>query len=350
MKSPLVMISFLIFGLITVLGLGAAAAQTQEVDLPTYLQLVSENNLGLQAAKLELVQAELAFKKATAANLFTGSKQAALKAASDFAAAQATYEQTRAQIMRDAVASYFQVILAQRDLEIRQNRLKLAEERRAITERKIAEGLASELDLLQATAEVERAKLDYQRADQAYQEKLLDFNSRAGSGADLKYVPGVLPVYPIVKYDPETAVGKALAASDQLKRLSELARLAEMELAKAEAENAAPLTLEQAKNDLALAKIQVEQQRQALRASVLKDLHTLRSLEKEIALSQLNVELAQSKYKTAEKQYKAGLLTDRELDESVTGLWEARKQELQAKQNYAIQLLSFKGLIGEELE
>lgn len=351
MRTNITVISALCGLFIFVGWTGVVGAETPTpVDLPAYLELVAQNNLELQLVGLELDAAKLSYRRAQATNLATGSKQSTQKATSDYAQAQSNLEQERGAIFQQAVSAYFQLILAKMDLQIREGRYNLVAERREITERKVAQGVASDLELLQATATMEQSKLDYQRAQQTYQERLLAFNLQAGSADANLYIPANPPIYPIVKYDENTAVQQALAHSQQLKRLGELADLARLDLAKAEAEGVAPLDLMQAENSLESACLQVRLQEQKLKSQVLMDLHTLRALEKEIALSQLNVEIEANKYQTAEKQYQAGLLTDRELEEAMANLWDAQKRELTAHQNYALQLLRFKELVGEELE
>ncbi len=335
--------------LLASLVLPAEATEIRVIDLATYLDLVQAQNLDLKVAEIQLVQSELAYKRAEAANWGTGSRQAARKAESDWAQAQASFAETRSGIMQEAVSRYFAVILAEMDLQIRERRLELAQARREITERKVGQGISSEMDLLQATRDVERAKLDLERARQTYEERVLSFNSYAGA-EQTTYLPGDPPIYPIVKYDPEVAVQKALESSSRLRRLRELADLARLELLKTEAEGAAELVLAAARNDLVLAELEVRRAEAQLQANVRSDLFTLKSLEKQIALSQLDLEIQLATYETVEKQYEAGLLTGRDLDEAAANLWQSQQAVLEAKRSYALQLLAFKELLGEELE
>lgn len=346
MRTKLLIVSIAIIVFLLALPTGAA----EPLSLAEYLNLVSQQNLELQLAQVKLERADLLYQRAVAVNLANGSKQATKQAISDYAQAQTVFAQNRGTVLQGAVSAYFQVLLAQQDLEIQGNRLNLVQERREITDRKVGKGIASELELLQATAAVQRAKLDYERAQQTYQEKMLSFNLRAGVSGVPQYGPAQPPIYPIVKYNESIVVEQALENSQQLRRGVEQVELAELAVAKAEAEGVAPLALELAKTELLQAQLEAKLQKQQLRADVQGGLHTLRALEKEIALTQLDIEVEKAKYMTAQKQYTAGLLTDGELTQAVTDLWEAQRRELLAKQNYALQLLKFKELIGEELE
>ncbi|GEM_PF-5842123 len=348
LRKKLLTIGLLLLILLS-LVLPAVAGEVQVLNLGAYLDLVSRHNLDLKVAEIQLVQAELAYQRAEAANWGTGSRQAARKAESDWAQAQASFGETRSTIMQEAVSRYFAVILAELDLQIRERRLELAQGRREITDLKVGQGISSEMDLLQATRDVERAKLDLDRARQTYEERVLSFNSYAGA-EQTTYLPGDPPIYPFVKYDPDVAVQKALEASSRLRRLRELADLARLELAKTEVEGAAELILAATRNDLVLAELEVRRAEAQLQATVRGDLFTLKSLEKQIALSQLDLEIQLAAYETSEKQFEAGLLTGRDLDEAAANLWQSQQAVLEAQRSYALQLLAFKELLGEELE
>lgn len=307
--------------------------------------------------------------------LFDMSLGAAVRAARHGrAASEASYRRTLSDVELRARTAYYDALLAEAQVRVRENAVDLAEERLAQVRLFYDVGTAAEFDLLTAQVAVENERPALIRARNAFRLAMNDVKRVAGLPLDEALTLTDTLAYRPVDVDLEEATAAAMVTRADLASRKESVELAE-ELVKVESAESYPtLSLQldlsrrassadfvpddrdfsqSASAALAL-EIPIFDGRRTqgrtlqARADYVESLERLRGLEKDVRLEVLDawqsveaaaeaveatratVERARKAYDIASVRFKSGLSTQLELDEAEQSLFEAESNAAQA--------------------
>ncbi|MFQ5795644.1 MAG: TolC family protein [Candidatus Bipolaricaulia bacterium] len=292
-----------------------AAGQEPSLTLSEAIQSTLGNDLRLKVAKLNLANAEIAYQRAQANLLPTGSKIDELQADLNWQQSQANFEEARIQLLLDIVSQYLQL----KDLQDRvpglQQKLELAQEELAQVQSKVAIGSAGKLDELQAEINLKNAVNSLESARNDLEDLKRSFSKATGIEARELEARRFVTDLPVVTLDKSLSeyLELALLNREELKFARMQIGIDNLELQRMRTENAPPLDINRGKNDVELSRINLTIEEDEIRDEVIGSYQSVKSLERNVALRQLQMEEAQEDYQNTEKQFDAGLKTQSDL-------------------------------------
>jgi len=322
---------FSLIGLIVLFSVGAFAQETQEakikkLSLEESINIALENNLGFKMAKYNVNLREVEYEQAQANNLLQASilnlksAEFALKQAKD------SLEEKRRQVILEVMDAYFQVLRAEREVQIEKMSLQEARENLEILKNKFSLGDASKKDLLQAEINLSSAEFNLKKAEHQLEIARIDFNKVLGFPLDSQFeLIDTFSVEPL-NVSIEKGIEEALKNRYEVKKAQYDLELAKIKWSLSQNEYTPELEKKNVKIDLENVKLNLEE----VKRQITRDIHQLfRDLGEKrtnIQITEKTEKLKQEIYSIAQKQYKAGLI-------GATDLLDAQIELTQAKLN-----------------
>ena len=325
---------------------GQISASTGAISLKDAIQCVLQESTDCRIAQLEWENAQIAYQKAMADNLLTQSTYNQGLAELNLRKAEAAYRKGIANVVVTAVRRFTDVELAMMDLQIREHQLRLSEKGLELTQKKVQAQNASEYDLLQAEATLAQSQYEYEKARDSLEEKkqaffLLTNSSHVLPDGKLTFVP----------FDVELAqvLPQVIQASVGIKEATDSLRLAKLDLERLLLEETADLLVREARNQVSLAELKVEQTQITTTQEVQLAFNAVKQAEQAYKASCLKYELERKQHQITKGQVEAGLKTEDDLLKAQISLWEAERSVYNALTSYTIVYLEFDQVIGKDV-
>lgn len=321
-------------------------ASTTTISLAETIELALQESIDRKIAEIEWENGKIAYQKAMADNLLTQSTYNQGLAELNLQKAEAAYKERIAGVVISALRHFTDVELARMDLKIQEQQLRLSEKALELTHRKVKAQNASEYDLLQAEAALAKSEISYQKDKDSLEEKQQAFYLLIGSDTmipdgKLEYVPFAVELTRVL---PEV-----LQSSVKLKETKDSLELAKLDLERQLLEETADLLLRDARNQVSLAELKVEQAKTSIAQEVRLAFNAAKQAEQAYKASCLSHELERKQYQITKGQVEAGLKTEDDLLKAEISLWEAERSVYDAMTNQVIAYLQFDELIGKDV-
>lgn len=320
------------------------------LSLEEVIELADENDVDLKIAGLELDNARLNYEMSRARNLRTESRYQELSAELAFNQAQEENRQTRTGIYIGLINDYHNIVELNKELDIAVKEKDLARKRLEDKELEVEQGLSSRIELLQQQIAFNNAEFELISLEAELEQAERQFKSRLG----LDYLPELTSrIQPVGRLElPERSeiVDEAFEESFQLEAARINKELSEIDLRRAEAVQTPDLELQEHRNQLELAGLEIIQVEESVEEDALDQYHQVEQSYRQIELAVDNLEQAAEHRRITREQREAGLV-------SASALEEAELEYLQAELNldlsrfaYLINYFDLQNMIGVELE
>lgn len=335
----------LCFGIVLLLAAGVNASTTT-ISLGETIELALQESIDCKIAQIEWENGQISYQKAMADNLLTQSTYNQGLAELNLQKAEAAYKTSIAGVIISAVRHFTDVELARMDLRIREQQLRLSEKALELTQRKVKAQNASEYDLLQAEAALAKSDISYQKDKDSLEEKQQAFFLLINS--DTRIPDGKLDFVPFT-VEFAQVLPQVLQSSVKLKEAKDSLELARLDLERLLLEETADLLLRDARNQVSLAELKVEQARASISQEVRLAFNAVKQAEQAYKASCLSYELEKKQYQITKGQVDAGLKTEDDLINAMISLWEAERSVYDTLISHIISYLEFDELIGKDV-
>ncbi|HEY8497612.1 MAG TPA: TolC family protein [Limnochordales bacterium] len=364
LRSPRALVPWLAAAALLVLGPAAPGQSAQQGPAPrgqaaaapatvTLEQAVRQAVQGdaLEVARLQLASARVAFERAMADNLLSGSPLNEQVARNDLRKAENDFRDSHFQVVSAVVSAYFGVMKAAEAVQVAELQRQIAQAALEAAQQKARGGMLGQLDLEDARHSAQSAEQDLAEARIALDEAIAQLASALGypksvPGPDALAVPDPLP--PLPDLDAQKAVDTALQKSGQIAWYAEAADIARKQLQQAVAEQAAALDVQARQHAVQSAELQLRQARLDLERSVRSALARASAAARRLEVAAASMRLEQQRLDAVRQQQKAGLKTDQAVMQAEVAARQARQSYLTAVQNYLTDLLELRRLLGED--
>lgn len=343
-KRPLLGVS-LGFVVMMLFSVGVAAESTP-LSLAEAVKIALQEDVGHKIAQVNWENAKIAYEKSLASNLLTESTYNSKLAELNLMKSETTYRDSVADVVLNTVNQFCDLREAELELKIKEQQLALRKKQLDLVRQKVATQNASELDLLEAEAALGSSELDYQRAQDSLLEKKQSLALLLN--CEDVMVDGILRFVPF-EANLDEVVAQVLQDSVSVKEAEEDVAVAELDLERKLLEEAAELDVREARNNLTLARLKLQQTRDNILRNVTMSYNAVNQAVQNYNLAQQNYELEKKKYDITKKQVAAGLKTQQDLANGMIDLLGAEKALYNALRNYVVSYLEFEKITGRDV-
>ncbi|MBF8437807.1 TolC family protein [Halanaerobiaceae bacterium Z-7014] len=333
-----------------VLMISGSSYAESGLALEEVIELANENDIDLEISGLELDNARLNYEMSRARNLRTESRYQELSAELAYNQAQEENRQTRTGIYIGLINDYHNIVELNKELDIAVKEKELARKRLEDKELEVEQGLSSRIELLQQQIAFNNTEFDLISLEAELDQAERQFRTRL----DLDHLPELSSrIQPVGRLDlpPRSdIVEEAIEESFQLEAARINRELSEIDLRRAEAVQTPDLELQEHRNQLKLAGLEIIQVEERVEEEALDQYHQVEQSYRQIELAVDNLEQAAEHWRITREQREAGLV-------SASALEEAELEHLQAELNldlsrfaYLINYFDLQNMIGVELE
>lgn len=325
---------------------GQVSASTEAISLKGAIQRVLEESIDCKIAQLEWENGQIAYQKAMADNLLTQSTYNQGLAELNLMKAEATYKKSIADVVVTTVRRFSDVKLAMMDLQIREHQLRLSEKGLGLTQKKVQTQNASEYDLLQAEATLAQSQYEWEKAKDSLEEKkqaffLLINSEQVFPDGKLRFVP--------FEVDLATVLPQVIHSSVDIREAKDSLELAKLDLERLLLEGTADLLVREARNQVSVAGLKVEQTRVSTTQEIQLAYNAVKQAEQAYKASCLSHELERKQHQITKGQVEAGLKTEDDLLKAQISLWESERSVYSGVTSYILAHLEFDQLIGKDV-
>lgn len=330
------------------------AEEITELDLNQAINLALENNLSLKIVDLELKNAEIDYDKTKADNLLTGSRYVELQGELGLLQAKDNYIQTRNEIIIEVVNKYLQLIMAKKNILLKEKGAELEKNLFEEVKAQVDAGHKGSLELLQQENEYYNAVFELEKANNDYRQAFKELMFELGIGEveekaqEFKFKEISYP--PIWNIDEETALKEAVEQSFALELGQRKIELAQIDLERAIVASSPSLEVQKLKNNIALSNLDYEKTLKELNNSISKQYYAYKQAINSLNLSQQNLKQTQENHYILSEQVKAGLKTKNDLLSAEISLLQAEYNLNSALLNYHLTKLSLQQLMGQDIK
>ncbi len=325
-------------------------AEVKSLTMEEAFELAIKNNIDLKKAQLDYDSAVIDARQArynageidedsvnslqTAQTKYVSTKQKVL--AEDIA--KQTYEITIEQTKNLVEENYYDVLMADNLVQVKEASVKRAQEQLALVQKKFKAGSAiktevnkAEISLASAKSDLTNSQRDLKNAQVVLNKTLgLDVNTNLQLAQVLKYDRITLPT-------PEDLTKQALETRLDMKRARNSESMAQMNYDLVVAYQA-PNTFSAKKQKIELekAKLDVLQQEQNIKAEVISTLFQVQKADEVVQLSAKSLEQAKENHSLAERRYEIRVGTFADVLSAAVDLADAEAKYVQSVYNYSI--------------
>ena len=325
-------------------------AVTKEVDIGQAVDLALEENLELKNSKLNLENAKLDYKEEKLENLLADSDYLKLK--NEFNLAQATekYNQTRNELVVEITELYFNTLLAQERISLKEKEVKYRGLDLAEVKQEVQSGYKNELDLYEA--KIENNKAEFALKDQIIEaEQLLEqLKLKLNLGIEANLELEDVEYSDFWEIASKNAIEKAKNNNLHLELKRKSKELSILEIKRAKADSTSSLDLERIENKKKSAQYEYQDFINNLEDSVQQEYHNLQSAIEELTITKDKIEQFERRFEAASERRERNLISQVDFLEIEIELLETETNKLTAVRNYYLSKLELQNLIGSEIE
>lgn len=333
---------------------GFCAFGEETKTLPS-LSLKEAITLGLQEsravrrAELALKAQEVAYREGKANLLLNPSVVSELQLENTWRSAQRSFALTRMQLALQIEEAYYNVLKAERALSLARENLARLEKQLEDVRTKFSLGVVARIDVLRNELEVDRARLEVEKAEENLTLSRMSLGSILGKGLEaqftlsssLEFTPEVLDLDACIQY--------ALEHRPEVKEKEEALALRKKEL-EVVTSYTPPLEREKAKINVALAEVELADTKESVILEVRQRFSELLAAQENVPIAEKNVTVARETLNIQRARFEAGVITLLDLLDAQSSLYEAESNYLQAIFAYNIARAKFFNALGADIE
>lgn len=326
-----------------------------EAKTPPALSLQEAVTLGLQEsrairrAELNVKLQEVAYREGKANLLLSPSVVSELQLENAWRSAQRSFALSRMQLALQIEEAYYNVLKAERALNLAQENLARLEKQLEDVRMKFSLGVVARIDVLRSELEVDRARLEVERAKENLVLSRMNFGSILGKGLGAQFTLSSSLEFTPETMDLDACIQYALEHRPEVKEKEEALALRKKEL-EVITSYTPPLEREKAKINLAIAELELADVRESIILEVRQRFSELLAAQKNVPIAEKGVAVARETLNVQRARFEAGVITLLDLLDAQNDLYEAENNYLQAVFEYNIARAKFFNALGADLE
>ncbi len=328
-----------------------AEEEQKVLTLNEVLKKCAENNLEIKKASLNLDNAKVTYQKGLASYLQTESKIDQEQTKLNWERAHWTFERTKSQIQLGVISNYINLKdlkaifpLEEKSLAIAQRNLKRIKEKvKAGIAGKTAE-LGAEINLRRADQELSQTQRDLEKTNKSFAYSIGIEDSLEYDFVTAFEFKGSLATKSLDEYTQQ-----ALNKRKEIKFVQKDVEIANLKVEKLKIENASPLDINKALNDLKLSQIALESQEEDIKEDVQNKYYNLKTVEDQISLQGIQLEKLKEELENARQQFQMEMIIEDDLQSQEISYQEAGLDYEKSLGNYFIAYQNLLLAIGENL-
>lgn len=323
-----------------------AQEPTTILGLSQMVSLAISNNLELQKVNYQLQNTTLEVQRMEAENLLTESTIADLQKEITLLNQQSQFQAEKDQLFIQVVDYYFQLLMAEKDIDSKKENVELEETVLKDVEKKVATGYSIDLDLLQQGNEYYDALFSYQESVLDYQQLIIETKNALGIPRDQTIKLTKLSIPRFSEVDLTEAI--TLARENSFTLQSQEIRMDQIlkELEKSKVNGYSEIEIQELENERSIAGLEKSLTLQNLDYQVETQWLNYNQAKNDIALSQKNLEQMKENELMIRRQVQAGLRTEEEALSSVIGVLDAESRLISSVRQVYQAFLELQRLMG----
>lgn len=346
----LIKLAGFILTLILVVTVSGITYAENGLPLEKVINLADENDTDLKISELELDNARLNYEMNRAQNIRTESRYQELSTELAYNQKKEEDRQTRKEIYIGLIRDYHNLIELNKEIEIANKEKELARKKLEDKALEIEQGLSSRIELLQQQIAFNNAEFDLNSLESELEEAERQFKSRLNLDELPELTSRIQAVGSLNLQSRQEIVAKALEGSFQLEAARINRDLSEIDVKRAEATEIPELELEENRNNLELAELEIIQVREDVEEQALDQYYQVEQSYSQIELAAGNLEQAQEHRRITNEQREAGLVSASALEEAELEYLQAELNLETSRFSYLISYFNLQNMIGVELE
>lgn len=339
--------------MMAVLLAGLVAAEEVQDDkqvfaLQAAIEYALQNSSDMKRAEINYLEAQMTLKQTEANQLLSGSRLELQQAQLAFRKAANAYTLAQQDVAQSVEQAYYSVLKAQAGRQSAADALARAEKQYQIVKAKFDSGVVAELDVIEAENNLAARKADLAQAESDLEISQMRFNKALGR-------PLMSPVelaeedstYAEVTMTLEEAVEHALSNRFELIAGQEEVNLCREEVKLKDNDYTPEMEKSRARYALQRAELNLSNLKTEIQLAVRENYSKLNRAKAQIELLRGNVELAKRRLEIAQVRYEAGLSTTVDLIAAQNALSDAEAQAAAAVYDYNLAKASFYRSIGK---
>lgn len=331
------------------------SALGEEVKVPPSLSLKEAITLGLREsrtirrAEFTLKLQEIAYREGKANLLLNPSVVSELQLENTWRSAQRSFALSRMQLALQIEEAYYNVLKAERALNLAQENLARLEKQLEDVRTKFSLGVVAKIDVLRNELEVDRARLEVERARENLTLSRMDFGRILGKGLEAQFTLSSSLEFTPETVDLDSCIQYALEHRPEVKEKEETLALRKKEL-EVVTSYTPPLEREKAKTNLAIAEAELAETKESIVIEVRQRFSELLAAQKNVPIAEKSVAVARETLNIQRARFEAGVITLLDLLDAQNDLYEAESNYLQAVFAYNIARAKFFNALGADIE
>jgi len=330
---------------------GKVEKKQEVLTLNEVLKKLTENNLEIKKASLNLANANVAYQKGLASYLQTESKIDQEQTKLIWEQAHWTFERTESQIQLGVVSDYINLKDLKAKFPLEEKSLAIAGRNLKRVKEKVEAGIAGKTAELGAKINLQGAQQELNQTQRDLEKTNKSFAYSIGIENSLKYdfvtefgFKGSSAAKSLNEY-----IQQALNKRKEIKFAQKDVEIANLRVEKLKIENASSLDIDKAKNDLKLAQIALEKQREDIKEDVQNKYYSLKNLEEQISLQTIQLEKSKEELESTRQQFQMGMIIEDTLKSQEISYQKAKLNYKKNLGNYFVAYQNFLLAIGESL-
>ncbi|MFW5993590.1 MAG: TolC family protein [Halanaerobiaceae bacterium] len=341
-------------GLILILALGLIVTGRVNAEngltLEEVIRLANENDTDLKITVLELDNARLNYEMNRAQNIRTESRYQELSTEMAYNQKKEEDRQTRTDIYIELIRDYHNITELNQEIDIAIKEKDLASKKLEDKELEVEQGLSSRIELLQQQIAFNNAEFDLSSLESELEQAERQFKFQLNLNDLPELTSRIQAVGSLDLQSRQEMVDKALEESFQLEAARIKRDLSEIDVKRAEATEIPELELEENRNNLELAELEIIQVKESVEEQALDQYHQVEQFYRQIELAAGNLEQAQEHQRITKEQREAGLVSASALEEAELEYLQAELNLDTARFSYLISYFNLQNMVGVELE
>ena len=344
-KKPFIFV-FLLFVTIMTGNIQITAQESIKLDLPQTVEIALTNNLELQKSNYQLENAEIDAKKNKIENLLTQSNLMERQNELLYQQKKEQYQQQKEDLIIKVVDEYLQLKLAEKDIHVNENKLKLEKNILEDIKAQVKAGYKVELDVLEQSNEYYNALFSFESTKLDYQQLLGNFRITLGVSSNIGIKIAVIKIPYFKEIDLKQALQEGRKNSVELQMKILEIDLANLELEKSKVSDTPEVNLNKLKNSLVIAKLDHSISSQNLDYQIQNQWQNYVQKKNDITLSQKYLEQIKEHKAIISNQAKAGLASEDEELSAIIGVLESEYHLASSIRNCYNTLLQLQSIMG----
>ena len=316
------------------------SAESINLSLEKAYELTLQDNISLKIAQIELDNKRIQYEKSKAQNLLNQSNYNEVQAEYNLTTARKSYIDTANNLLKQTLQQYTDLLTKKKNIAVLDKRIILNENRLNEVKAQYEVGEKSQLDILEQQIEVNDLIQEREQLINEYEQLKTEFKVQLGIDNNNTIVLEELKEPEYMNLEKEEIFNIALENNWNIKLNRLNLELAEIDKRKKEVVSSSELDKEISDNEVQIARLQLDKQKEDIRNQARDYLNQLNNIKSNIILSKDRITQARETYDILQEQYNSGLITENDLREGEITVLQAEYQLYNAYMSYYIQKLN----------